>query len=145
MRQLKLGLLVALIAGISGCGGEKTPVPAEEPESAHIEDADSEENLPKTNLAALKIGDYDVQPFYAGELHQGHINVRVAGPEVGVVRVWVGSEDASGVMVVKAELEGDHYCGDMEMPQPIPANARLWMEIESPAGERLKGSVPLNP
>lgn len=128
-----------------GCGGELEP-PATEPAGVvHLEGEVSEENLPKTNLEALTIGNYEVQPFYAGELSQGLINVRVSGEEVGVVRVWVGPEDASGVMVVKAELEGDHYCGTMEMPDPIPADARLWIEIETPAGDRPKGSVPLMP
>lgn len=143
MMRTIVGIL-AIGVLLLGCGGEpEPPVAVEKPESAHVEDPESEENLPKTNLAAIKIGDYDVQPFYAGELTQGLINARVSGKEVGVVRVWVGPEDASGVMVVKAELEGDHYCGTMIMPDPIPADARLWIEVESPEGERLKGSVPL--
>ena len=135
--------LIVMGALLTGCSRQTEPVPAEETEAAPVQDVESEENLPITNLAALKIGEYDVQPFYAGELRQGHINVRVAGPEVGTVRVWVGPEDAAGVMVVKAELEGDHYCGDMEMPEPIPVNGRLWIEIETANGERLKGSVLL--
>lgn len=137
-----LGLMV-MGALLTGCSRQTEPGPAEETEAAHVQDFESEKNLPITNLAALKIGEYDVQPFYAGELHQGHINVRVASHEVGTVRVWVGPEDAAGVVVVKAELEGDHYCGDMEMPQPMPVNGRLWIEIETASGERLKGSVPL--
>lgn len=143
MIRTMIGILAIGIL-LVGCGSEpEPPVTEEKPESAQVEESESEENLPKTNLAAIKIGDYDVQPFYAGELSQGLINARVSGKEVGVVRMWVGSEDASGVMVVKAELEGDHYCGTMEMPDPIPTDARLWIEVESPEGERLKGSVPL--
>lgn len=135
-------LTIAIGVVLIGCGGEPKVPAAEEHNAAQVEE-ESEENLPKTDLPAIKIGDYDVQPYYAGKLEQGHINIRVSGQEVGVVRVWVGPEDAAGVVVVKANLEGDHYCGDMEMPDPIPADARLWIEIESPTGERSKSNVPL--
>lgn len=50
---------------------------------------------------------------------------------------------ASGVAIVKTEIENDYHHGHVEMPNPIPADARLWIEIETLAGERLKGSVPV--
>jgi catechol 2,3-dioxygenase-like lactoylglutathione lyase family enzyme len=100
-------------------------------------------DIPMTNLQPLKIGPYDVQPMYEEELADGHFNIKITGGDVAAVREWVGPEDASGVVVVRTEIENDYHHGHVEMPDPIPADARLWIEIETPDGERLKGSVPL--
>jgi hypothetical protein len=95
------------------------------------------------DLPPVTIGAYTVQPMYEEELEDGHFNLRISGGEVAAVREWVGPEDASGVMVVKTEIERDYHHGHVEMPNPIPADARLWIEIEAPSGELVKGSTPL--
>ncbi|MBI2421448.1 MAG: hypothetical protein HYV27_01375 [Candidatus Hydrogenedentes bacterium] len=140
MNRTILGLLTAA-ACLAGCGGQTATAP-EAPAAAEV--AAAPQAIPMTNLAAIKIGPYDVQPMYEEELKDGHLNTRIAGGEVAAVRVWVGPEDATGVMVVKTEIENDYHHGHVEMPNPIPAGAKLWIEIETPTGERLKGSTPLN-
>ena len=100
-------------------------------------------DIPMTNLPALKLGAYNVQPMYEEDLGDGHFNIKIIGGEVAAVREWVGPEDASGVIVVKTEIENDYHHGHVEMPNPIPDDARLWIEIETPSGEKLKGSTPL--
>lgn len=96
------------------------------------------------NFAAVKIGPYEVQPMFEEEIENGHYNIKItSGGEVKAVRMWVGPEDASGVMVVKTEIENDYNHGHVEVPSPVPADAKLWIEIESPAGETFKGSTPL--
>ncbi len=136
-----------MIAGglffVVGCGSppEATPTPPSETAAAPATSA--EKSIPMTNLASLRIGPYDVQPMYEEKLEDGHFNIRITGGEVAAVREWVGPEDASGVVVVKTEIENDYHHGHVEMPNPIPSDALLWIEIETPAGERFKGSVPL--
>ena len=95
------------------------------------------------DLPPVTIGPYTVEPMYEEKLEDGHFNLRITGGEVAAVREWVGPEDASGVMVVKTEIERDYWHGHVEMPNPIPADARLWIEIETPSGELLKGSTPV--
>lgn len=95
------------------------------------------------NFAAIKIGPYDVQPMFEEEIEDGHFNIKITGGEVKAVRGWVGPEDASGVMVVKTEIENDYHHGHYEIPTPLPADAVWWIEIETPTGETLKGSTPL--
>lgn len=73
----------------------------------------------------------------------GHFSIQVTGEEVAAVRIWVGPEDASGVVIAKTEIEDGFHHGHVEMPDPISADARLWIEIESPTGELFKGSTPL--
>ncbi len=129
---------------LSACGGP-APAPAEAPkEAAAAPAAEAKEEAPAMrNFPALKIGPYDVQPMFEEEIEDGHFNIKVTGGEVKAVRGWVGPEDASGVMVVKTEIENDYHHGHYEIPTPVPADAVLWIEIETPTGETLKGSTPL--
>lgn len=141
-------LTVCCTAGmLSACGGAPSaPAPAPEapaqPVTAPAAEMDYDPAAMR-NFAAVTIGPYDVQPMYEEEVESGHYNIKVANGEVKAVRLWVGPEDASGVMVAKAETEYDYYHGHVEMPNPIPADARLWIEIEAPDGTTHKGSVTL--
>ena len=135
---------VATIALLTGCsGGSEVAENAVPVESVETSSETVVDTIPMTDLAPLTIGVYQVQPMYEEELKDGHFNLRITGGEVAAVREWVGPEDASGVVVVKTEIENDYHHGHIEMPDPIPADARLWIEIEAPDGSLHKGSVPL--
>lgn len=136
--------IAALGVFVVACTKESEPAPARSGQE-QAATAESDEETPMTKLQPVKIGNYDVQPLYEEELSDGHFNLRITGGEVAAVREWVGPEDASGVVVVKTIIENDYQHGHVEMPNPIPAGARLWIEIETPTGEKLKGSVPLQP
>lgn len=150
-------LFLVTMALIAGCGGEATVEPTEEAPAVEIA-APATSEAPATEAAAggkdvdgimmydlppVTIGPYTVQPMYEEKLEDGHFNLQISGGEVAAVREWVGPEDASGVMVVRTEIERDYWHGHVEMPDPIPADARLWIEIETPDGSLLKGSTPL--
>lgn len=137
----KFSLILGALFIIAGCGA--SPNAEQSQAAAPVATPASESAIPMTNLQSLKIGPFDVQPMYEEKIEDGHFNIKIAGGEVAAVREWVGPEDATGVVVVKTEIENDYHHGHVEMPNPIPADARLWIEIETPAGERLKGSVPL--
>ena len=135
--------ILMLCAGVfSGCGGSQ---PTTQPSpAASATPATVTASVPAMrSFAPVKIGPYDVQPMFEEEIENGHYNFRATGGEVKALRVWVGSEDHAGVMVVKTEIENDYLHGHIEVPNPLPADAKLWMEIENPAGETFKGSTPL--
>lgn len=139
---------VMITGGIlAGCGGQQpatTPAEAPAVEAPAKEAVMQESEVPAMrNFAAVKIGPYDVQPMFEEEIPDGHYNIEVKGGEVKAVRVWVGPEDASGVMVSKTEIEHTYHHGHVELPDPIPADAMLWIEIEAPDGTTVKGSTPL--
>lgn len=139
-----LATLIVTVTLLSGCGGAPPAAPATPPAPAAAAPATPISDVPPMrNFNAIKIGDYDVQPMFEEEIKDGHYNIKVSGGEVKAVRVWVGTEDASGVMVVKTEIENDYNHGHLEVPNPIPAGVALWIEIENPAGETFKGSTPL--
>lgn len=133
--------VVGLLAGCGGVSDNTNSSEAVEPVETTVDAA--EKTIPMTDLPVLALGPYGVHPMYEDELRDGHFNIRITGGEVAAVREWVGPEDASGVVVVKTEIENDYHHGHIEMPDPIPVDARLWIEIEAPDGSLYKGSVPL--
>lgn len=143
---------LALVLALAGCGQQAPTEPAAGTPAAGAEapaeaaaPAPMEAGIPMRNFAALTIGPYAVQPMYEEEIEDGHYNIRIEGGEVEAVRIWVGPEDASGVMVVKTAIENDYHHGHVELPAPLPGDARLWIEVENPDGELFKGSTPLEP
>jgi len=141
-----LATIIAAGAFVAGCGAPEPagPVNSEPPATPDVSSSEATSEKKMTDLAPITIGPYTVQPMYEEELSDGHFNLKISGGEVAAVREWVGPEDASGVMVAKTEIERDYYHGHVEMPNAIPADARLWIEIETTDGQRLKGSTPLS-
>ncbi len=141
-------LCTLMIGGVllSACGGKEAAAPVAAPPAVPAEKAplhEPDHEIPMRNFASLTIGPYEVQPMFEEEIVDGHYNLKITGAEVKAVRVWVGPEDASGVMVVKGEIENDYHHHHVEVPNPVPAGTELWIEIETPDGETLKGSTPL--
>ncbi|MBI1321118.1 MAG: hypothetical protein GC168_19510 [Candidatus Hydrogenedens sp.] len=141
-------VIVAMGAALlGGCGASQPAAPASsEAATPAAAPAAAEETMPyppMRNFAPVKIGPYDVQPKFEEEIENGHYNFFVEGGEVKAVRVWVGSEDPTGLMVVKTEIENDYNHGHLEIPDPLPAGAELWIEIEDPSDATFKGSTPL--
>ena len=56
--------------------------------------------------------------------------------KVAAVRFWIGAEDAKGSVKAKAELEKDNWHTHAEIPSPMPAGSKLWVEVETDKGER---------
>ncbi len=51
-------------------------------------------------------------------------------------RFWIGTEDAKGSVKAKADVEVDHWHTHAEVPQPLPAGSKLWVELETTKGEK---------
>lgn len=135
--------IFTIAAVLTGCGAQENQDPQANSEAALETAPQPNYDIPMRNFAAVTIGPYNVQPMFEEEIEDGHYNIKVDGGEVKAVRMWVGPEDASGVMIVKTEIENDYNHGHVEVPTPIPNDAKLWIEIENPAGETFKGSTPL--
>ena len=76
---------------------------------------------------------------------EGAFDLQVSGYTAGgkpkAVRFWVGTEAADGSVKAKADEEKpDNWHTHVEVPNPIPAGAKLWAEVEPATGENFKVS-----
>ncbi len=149
--NLSPAVVLVILATLAGCG---KPEPVAEVPETNLEaptegvstappEADGQfgEAGAQTNLAPITLESFTVDSLHIGDLALGHFNLYIKGGEPAVVRAWVGDEAATNVLVTKAEFEVDHHCAHIEVPSPLPADAKLWVEIETPDGTRLKGST----
>ncbi len=65
------------------------------------------------------------------------------GKGVTAVRFWIGTEDAKGSIKAKADIEDGKWHTHVEVPSPMPAGGRLWVEIEESGGKKTLGSFDL--
>jgi hypothetical protein len=67
--------------------------------------------------------------------------------KVAAVRFWIGTEDASGSVKAKALIdnpdEPNHWHTHAEIPDPLPAGSRLWVDVEDDSGARNVASFDL--
>lgn len=67
--------------------------------------------------------------------------------EVSAVRFWIGTEAGDESIKAKADIEDpaqpNHWHTHAEIPSPMPADSKLWVEIEMPDGSKQTGSFDL--
>lgn len=154
-----LSLALIVLAALGGCdkstpdaepaeSAVETSVPepkaaTETPAAATEAEAEGQfsEGGDQTKLAPIALDPFTVDSLHIGELSKGHFNLYIKGGEPAIVRAWIGDEAATNVFIAKAEFEVDHHCAHIEVPDPIPADAKLWVEIETAEGTSLKGST----
>jgi hypothetical protein len=93
---------------------------------------------PVVELGSVEAGGYTVKASRDGAVKAGGeapIDVWVTGGEpVSAVRFWIGTQDGAGALKAKAELERDNWHTHAEVPDPMPAGSKLWVEIDSAKG-----------
>lgn len=101
-------------------------------------------------LGTTKIGVFEVRASREkGEIKPGGdapVDVWIdggVGKGVTAVRFWVGVADAKGSIKAKADIEDGKWHTHVEVPSPIPAETKLWVEIEEAGGKKSVGSIDL--
>lgn len=103
----------------------------------------------ETPLPAATIGDMKVELTQAKGViepgKEGILLVKLPYEDKGetIVRAWIGTEDRTLSMVGKgiyAPAHGDYDVQTMA-PDPLPENAKWWVEIEKPDGTKAVGST----
>ena len=93
---------------------------------------------PVIELGSVEQGGYTIKASRDGDLKVGGeapIDVWITGGEpVSAVRFWIGTQDAAGSLKAKAAIERDNWHTHAEVPDPMPAASKLWVEIESTKG-----------
>lgn len=143
-------LSLAILA-VSGCKDDKKDQPAPpaqpgtpaatQPAGAH---ADGHAGHEHVALGAGAAGAYQLKVNAEGAIQAGKeagIEIDITGPEVPkAVRLWIGDEAGADARKVKADVEEEgpkefHVHTHLDVPDPIPAGAKLWVEVETGAGK----------
>ena len=61
------------------------------------------------------------------------------GKGVTAVRFWIGTQDADGSIKAKADIEDGKWHTHVEIPSPLPAGSKLWVEVEESGGKKTVG------
>jgi ABC-type Zn2+ transport system substrate-binding protein/surface adhesin len=159
------GLSLALLTmPLTGC--EKKPeapaksapdAPAATKHDDHDHDHDHADDThgahdhgPTTQLGEQTAEGFTIKAARSGEIKPGEhaaIDTWITGgtAKVSTVRVWVGSQDAKGSMKAKADLLKDKWHADAEVPNPVPAGGKLWVEIETDKAQKVVVGFDLKP
>jgi len=114
-------------------------------EAGEMHDHDHEE----VALGTSMIGDMEVELAQGhGAVEPGkesHLVVKLPYSDDGetVIRAWIGTEDRTLSFVGKGEYAPSHDDYDIHAtaPDPLPENAKWWIEIQKPDGTTVVGSV----
>ncbi len=154
MKNMMLAACVGVAVLSSGCGDESTsstggpaantPAGSSAPAAAPTTGASEHARIPigESSQAGLKLVATMDAPVKPGG--EGAFDVVITGGKPKAVRFWVGTEDAKGSVKAKAEEETtDNWHTHAEVPDPLPAGSKLWVEVEPPTGETFKASFDL--
>lgn len=99
-------------------------------------------------LGSVTIAGLPVRAVLGGEVVAGKevdVDVHVTGSEgkVTAVRLWIGTEDGKGAVKMKATINKDEAHNHVEVPSPLPAGAKLCIELELTSGKKEVGSLAL--
>lgn len=102
------------------------------------------------DLGTAKVGEFEVKAAYSGIITPGKkvdVDLAIQGERAKVVaiRAWIGAEDAKGSIKSRVASEGEHHHAEVEVPEPLPPGAAVWVEIETDQGARQSGSFALKP
>ena len=98
-------------------------------------------------LGSVTIKSYTLAASQIGKVEAGKeatFNFALTKPdgtaEPTAIRVWIGIADAKGSVKAKTHKHDDRIEVHVETPDPIPADSKLWVEVEA-AGEKTSASI----
>lgn len=169
MRTLILASMLSVAVALAGCerkpesgkpatGGSSGAAkpddhghkPGEKDDHDHGKEADTHgAHGPSIELGSATVNGMKVKAARdAGEIKAGGdaaVDVWVDGGlgNAAAVRFWIGTEDAKGSIKAKAEVEEGKWHTHAEVPSPLPAGSKLWVEIEGKDGNKSVASFEL--
>jgi hypothetical protein len=157
VRKLLVGSLVVTAAITAGCKDDDKSKGNGTPQGASSGGTGNTQVTPATTPAAghhnrIPLGEKTVDGLKliatmdeavkpGGE---GAFDLVITGGKPKAVRFWVGTENAEGSVMAKADEETtDNWHTHAEVPNPIPPGSKFWAEVEPPTGETFKVSFDL--
>jgi len=100
--------------------------------------------LGETTVGGMKVrASRDVGEFKAGGDSPVDIWIDGGLGNASGVRFWIGTEDAKGSLKAKTAVEDGHWHTHGEIPDPLPVDSKLWVEIEHSDGKNSMVSFDL--
>jgi hypothetical protein len=147
--RLMTGFVAVIVVGATACltaCEKKAPAPAPKAAapkaSGHDHEHEGHGHAHVITLGEATSGAYTVKATRdEGEIKAGGdapIDVTITGAPVKAVRFWIGTEDAAASVKARAEVENaaepNRWHTHAEIPDPLPAGSKLWVEIEGDSG-----------
>jgi hypothetical protein len=85
-------------------------------------------------------------PLTPGKTADAEITVEPAEPAPAAVRVWVGVESAKGSAKNKTHLDEPKagiYHGEPVVPETLPTDSQLWVEVQLKNNQRIRVPFPI--
>lgn len=162
-------IVTSLTAGVgllamTGCGksdshdhgsGSSATTTAKQGDHGHAHDHDHDHSHghghshgPNVPLGEQTISGLTIKPTLEGEIKAGQeasFDMKITGGQgkPAAVRLWIGSQDGRGALRARGEAEKDGWHAHVEVPNPIPADAKLWVEVEPASGEKVLAGFDL--
>lgn len=146
----------ALTAFVTSCGDEQNATADEhghphedEMSEAQPNESEDHDHGKEVALGTFTAGDLEIEAAQAhGEVkagEEGHLVIKLPYDDNGssIVRAWIGTEDRTLSTVGKGEYAPSHDDYDIHTmaPDPLPADAKWWVEVEKPDGTTAVGSI----
>jgi hypothetical protein len=133
--------LILALAFIATPAYLSTAVQAEEKPAEHKHEAGKGHKLGEVTLNGTTFTVELEGHLKAGEECEVKLTPKGAIP-AGVLRGWIGDESGKGSVKGKAHNEDGALCVHAEAPKPIPADAKIWLELDVD-GNKSKASLAL--
>jgi hypothetical protein len=160
-----LSVISLLSAGVIGCDdhGHDHPTAAAAKSEDHPHGPNGE-HAPATAPTAghggpvIPLGTGNAGPFtlvatrdqgaiVAGKDAPIDVTVTSTTGKAAAVRFWIGTEDAKGSVKAKAAIENlaepNRWHAHAEIPDPLPVDSKLWVEVEADGGVKTVESFDL--
>lgn len=153
MHRIVSSLAVAVALLLSGCDQKSSETSsggtATTSDHEHDHSTDKKEPAGDAKVEVIELGTATVEGQSVkasrdkGEIKSGGdapIDIWIDGAlgSAEAVRFWIGTEDGTTSVKAKAGVEDNHWHTHAEVPDPLPTDSKLWVEIE---GKDAKKSV----
>lgn len=128
-------------AHVHGDADHGPPVGPEDPPDPHAAEMIS------TTIAPEDFGGRAVSIQYGGQIHPGgevHVEGEItSGPVTDVLRFWIGVESGQHSVKARSDVHDGYFHAHVEVPDPMPMDAALWIEATDDSGQRQRVHIRL--
>jgi hypothetical protein len=147
MHRIISSVIVSMALLLSGCDQKSNETASSTANDHGQEHAESDKGHAGHSGEVIELGTTTVEGQSVkasrdkGEIKAGGdapIDIWIDGAlgNAAAVRFWIGTENGKASVKAKAGVEDNHWHTHAEIPDPLPADSKLWVEIEAKDGKK---------